>query len=1449
MAFENDQVISSTSPNVQSFVDTYKPVANSVGKELNVDPGILLGKWGNETSWGKSVVPDTYNLGNIKDFSGKGVEATDNVTKTKDRYKKYASPEEFGKDYANLIKTKYPKAVGAGSDVDKFTAGLTGYAEDPNYSTKVGNAYKQVGSFATEEKPTKQEDPFAKDKIVSQVKEDLFSKDKIVSSPQTETDPFANDKVISSPSLVEAVKSEFAEETQHPVDTFLSHMVAGIPGAMGGRAAGMGLRGLAIAAGPETGGLSVALPIISQFIGYGVGAYATTSVERNLLPDVINHHLDVGAEQNKYTAELGDIASFGTVEGFQIPKVLSHALVSSGIGMSIEGFSQWMKDEYDPLSIAIAGATWPFIGGKATKLGDLATLKPLRDVAPKQNVEDLLKQDIYTPKEFNDYKVVDLEKEEPKDYSERHNITEDKVDEHKQTSTNSEGPVRTVTSVKDGTPHIEVDKNAVMESFKAKEWKTLYNLPENHFKTPQAYTEFLLNRATIAEQIPFDNWKAQGDKATTDPELVQSPEQLFNEYNQEINKYALEASEVNPLFNLDLINIPDLPVNMDGLPNWLFTLKNRELINTLNNRTIHELTNLTDEQRNTLRHFVEGLHKDHVSLHSQALSLDEASAEIKRSINQETRRRDVQEGSPNWIKWDNIKKSKPPWEPKYGPLNWDRYSDLYVQKPYNLSWNEYIKSLNKSDAELVLDHMSYSQSWKDHIATLPEADQYFANRHRPFLREVALRLKSVEKNKVEAEKLRVTAKQRLEFTPEEKAIFDKVYKPLLQKRIDITKFLMKEGLMKTKTLSENNFPRKTIPMTKAKRQVYEDSLRAKGLLEPELEGWRKLYGSVKDFMEELGGGDMGGFNADLQKRRNATKDRSVFVLEGNDGKRSVIEVMPGGNIIKWENINGIKEPTLLTRLTSPTDGSRLTPSGSLDVGDKILNGIVVEGTMPEIEYHSPFKYNKDSLAVLLDSVSQLEEQARYYQGLKDLMASDMFKELAKPAGPKDEIPDGYSIPPHLDRLPILRGLAFPNNISQVISDFAQVRDPTLLTNLTSLIVKNMMLNPLGHMYNEGAHLFVGRGLTGWVTPTGIYRFVKYGKQAIDDVLGMSKFYTDTIKYGGTILGENTRMSTFEEGIYKKGLKEFSNTQEFKDLAKDTGKSLLNLYNELSNASSRAMWMTRNILYVQWLREVMGTKTHPDGTPFSHMDAIKYVEKHMPNYRIPTKIGENYLGSSVSRGLSNVMRNPNFTVFSPYHYGLVNSLMNTMKEVGSGLKGKAGREEFKDGLNRAAALAIGLAIIYPFMDMLAQRMTGNPDAHQRRAGPFHLIHALGEVADGTKDPQSVLSSLFTPNPALMGIVQFGFDRNFYTGQQIYNPMSEGSVITKDILRYFTQQVPQASQVFQATKDDSGEGAQVFGARQLDIESKTSTQQSKIDKMIRKLRKRALKHDIKREEDIL
>jgi hypothetical protein len=126
----------------------YKDIADKVGKELGVDPGILISQWGLETAWGKKQVGQ-YNLGNIKDVTGKGPKAYDKLEKSRDSYKTYDSPDAFAADYAALIKRNFPKAVGAGSDIGAFSAGLQSgekgaYATDPNYRKVLANTYKNL---------------------------------------------------------------------------------------------------------------------------------------------------------------------------------------------------------------------------------------------------------------------------------------------------------------------------------------------------------------------------------------------------------------------------------------------------------------------------------------------------------------------------------------------------------------------------------------------------------------------------------------------------------------------------------------------------------------------------------------------------------------------------------------------------------------------------------------------------------------------------------------------------------------------------------------------------------------------------------------------------------------------------------------------------------------------------------------------------------------------------------------------------------------------------------------------------------------------------------------------------------------------------------------------------------------------------------------------------------
>ena len=73
----------------ETFAKEYGPIAERIGSQIGVDPALILAKFGLETGWGKSVIPNSYNLGNIKDFSGSGTFAVDNSTKKREKYMQF----------------------------------------------------------------------------------------------------------------------------------------------------------------------------------------------------------------------------------------------------------------------------------------------------------------------------------------------------------------------------------------------------------------------------------------------------------------------------------------------------------------------------------------------------------------------------------------------------------------------------------------------------------------------------------------------------------------------------------------------------------------------------------------------------------------------------------------------------------------------------------------------------------------------------------------------------------------------------------------------------------------------------------------------------------------------------------------------------------------------------------------------------------------------------------------------------------------------------------------------------------------------------------------------------------------------------------------------------------------------------------------------------------------
>jgi hypothetical protein len=149
--------------NVDKFVQRALPAATRVAQKLDVPVEAVIGQWGLEVGWGKSVIPGTNNLGNIMDFSGKGVEAVDNKLKRKDKYRQYESVDAFADDFANLLSNQRYKSVPGTKDPLAYFQKLSdsGYAEAKDYASTgvkatnmVAKSLQRTGAATTASRET-----------------------------------------------------------------------------------------------------------------------------------------------------------------------------------------------------------------------------------------------------------------------------------------------------------------------------------------------------------------------------------------------------------------------------------------------------------------------------------------------------------------------------------------------------------------------------------------------------------------------------------------------------------------------------------------------------------------------------------------------------------------------------------------------------------------------------------------------------------------------------------------------------------------------------------------------------------------------------------------------------------------------------------------------------------------------------------------------------------------------------------------------------------------------------------------------------------------------------------------------------------------------------------------------------------------------------------------------
>lgn len=146
---------SSTSSSADEFIRQLLPHAKQAGKELGIDPKVILAQAALETGWGRSLIKNSngttsYNLFNIKaDKSWVGKQAQSPTLefdhgiakKVNSGFRAYSSFQESFTDYVDFIKTnpRYGDALKQVSNGERYLQELqqAGYATDPNYANKI----------------------------------------------------------------------------------------------------------------------------------------------------------------------------------------------------------------------------------------------------------------------------------------------------------------------------------------------------------------------------------------------------------------------------------------------------------------------------------------------------------------------------------------------------------------------------------------------------------------------------------------------------------------------------------------------------------------------------------------------------------------------------------------------------------------------------------------------------------------------------------------------------------------------------------------------------------------------------------------------------------------------------------------------------------------------------------------------------------------------------------------------------------------------------------------------------------------------------------------------------------------------------------------------------------------------------------------------------------------
>ena len=494
----------------------------------------------------------------------------------------------------------------------------------------------------------------------------------------------------------------------------------------------------------------------------------------------------------------------------------------------------------------------------------------------------------------------------------------------------------------------------------------------------------------------------------------------------------------------------------------------------------------------------------------------------------------------------------------------------------------------------------------------------------------------------------------------------------------------------------------------------------------------------------------------IPTKANSSYGRQHFALVGEDGERLPVRL---SNDKKTLEFTGQQErgAKLSKKLQGPSNRVERLPNakGNIKPGETVMvNGKPMrlgEAKARETTAAGGPEYYENAFAAAATNLRQKRAVVRSLKAMSDLKNSPQFEANTRQMRPDGSPPPGTPTNWRRPEFPAFAQRYMHPDIANVIDDFYKRRgaDSEWLDKINNIALQTLFFgNPFIHGMNVAAHWYTARGFD-WLRPTRYYSLAKTMTQAIQEVKTLGPKYREYVNNGSALLAAGTRMRDFDQQMLSAlGETIVKDPKRWNPVIRKLGlNSVADAVKAMSQHSQAALWNIGDVFMMQRVMEL-----EQRGMPLRQ--AIRETEKHIPNYRLPQKIG--------TRGIQQFLSNRVIASFSRYHFGMINSFVHMAVDLAGPGKTMAERMEAAGQILATASLVY---FITPALNYALQKLTGNAKAKVPSRGSGTIPGMLKDYYNGDTSIPQMFGRLLTLAPLPKWGFETATNRDSFTGRTI------------------------------------------------------------------------------------